>query len=160
MNSNESKERISNIAESLLTNKITVEMEVLPLMNLVTPTFYLVVKDGELYFVYLLQDHVVKTRSSHYEIQEILLVNTTEETLKMLLAKQISIYAAIDQTENKYRVGKVGKTLFPMKKVVNLKEVADRIPNKGYYLELDETLVSGILNGFERLLTNLEKGVD
>jgi hypothetical protein len=85
---------------------------------------------------------------------------TTEETLKMLLAKQISIYAALDQTENKYRVGKVGTTLFPMKKVVNLDEVSDRIPNKEYYLELDESLVSGILNGFERLLTNLEKDVE
>lgn len=156
----ESKERIRNIAESLLTNKIQDGLEVLPLMYLVTPTFYLVVYEEHLYFVYVLQDRTLVESRKAFEIKELLLVETNEETLKRLLARELSIYETLDQATSKYRVGNIGKLVFPMKEVVNLKEVADRIPNKGYYLELDETLVSGILNGFERLLTNLEKGVD
>ena len=158
--SNESKERLSFIAESLLNNKIQNVLEVLPLMNLVTPTFYLVVYEDHLYFVYLLQDRTLVGSRKAFEIQELLLVETTEETLKNLLAKDLSIYGALEQSTSKYRVGKIGKLVFPLKEVVNLKEVADRIPNKEYYLELDESLVKGILNGFERLLTNLEKDVD
>ena len=158
--SEESKERIRNIAESLLTNKIQDGLEVLPLMYLVTPTFYLVVYEEHLYFVYVLQDRTLVESRKAFEIKELLLVETNAETLKRLLARELSIYETLDQATSKYRVVNIGKLVFPMKEVVNLKEVADRIPNKGYYLELDETLVSGILNGFERLLTNLEKGVD
>lgn len=158
--SKESKERLSFIAESLLTNKITDEIEVLPLMNLVTPTFYLVVYEDQLYFVYMLQDRTLVASRKAFEIKELLLVETTEETLKNLLAKDLSIYDALEQSPSKYKVGKLGKLVFPLKELVNLNEIEDRIPNKEYYLELDETLVSGILNGFERLLTNLEKGVE
>lgn len=157
--SEESKERIRNIAESLLTNKIQDGLEVLPLMYLVTPTFYLVVYEEHLYFVYVLQDRTLVESRKAFEIKELLLVETNKESLKRLLARELSIYETLEQAESKYRIGNIGKLVFPMKEVVNLKEVADRIPNKGYYLELDETLVSGILNGFERLLTNLEKGV-
>lgn len=155
-----SKESISFIADCLLNNKIQKGLEVLPLMRLVTPTFYLVVYEDKLYFVYLLQDRKIVASRNAFEIQELLLVETTEETLKSVLAAELSIYGALEQSESKYWVGKVGATVFPLHEVVNMDEIGNRVPKKDYYLELDETLVSVILNGFERLLTNLEKDVE
>ncbi|MGM0220097.1 hypothetical protein [Enterococcus sp. AZ126] len=110
---------------------------ILPLICFSTPLFFITTQLDDVFFCYVLQNRALTDGNNSADIKELYISKTTFDLALEMLDRKISIYEALNKSEEKYRVGQIGRKVFPKKKVFNLTEIANRIPKKNYFLEIN-----------------------
>lgn len=118
-------------------NYISVEQtlsSIIPILSINKPILFLRRNGNNIYLVYTLEDRVLYKKGKKSTILEVLISKTDYDSVKKLMLSQESLHTILNKSEETFRVGKIGKTVFPKKEVRIFDEIADRIPEQGVNL--------------------------
>lgn len=110
---------------------------IIPLISFSEPLFFLTIQLNDIFFCYVLQNRALTDGNSRADIKEVYISKTTFDIALEVLENKISIYDALNTSVEKYRIGQIGRKVFPKKRVYNIEEIADRIPREKYFLEIN-----------------------
>lgn len=147
------EDEISIVLDNSMINKVP---NVLDFIKIDEPIFYATLYMESIFLSYVLQDRNMIRGNEIIDIKEMVAIETSFDTVIDLLNRKISIYESIEKAEQKYKKGKIGDKLFPMKKVLDISEISNKIPKKSYKLELQENMVSEYLKIIDTRKKRLE----
>lgn len=119
-------------------NKIKIHPLITLSQNLL---FFIDLGKNKFCLCYVLQDrHLLMSNNKSAHIKEILIAMTSKQELVSLINQDTSIYDTLNKNKEKYLIGKIADKIFPSYKIKDLNKIKDMIPDKNYFLELnDET---------------------
>lgn len=107
------------------------------LIELDEPIFKVVMNKSSIYFIYLLQDRFIHNNEHKVLIHEDFLSSTSVSNLLDLINNKISIYSALNLSNNKRRMGSIGDKDFNTIDVIDISDISNRIPQKNVFLNLE-----------------------
>ncbi len=113
-----------------------------PIISFSEPLFFVINYLDNVFLGYVLQNRTLVKNNERADIKEIFISKTDPQLILEMFNKTKSIYDVLNANQEKYRIGKIGDKIFKAKKIEDVEEISNRIPEKEYYLDLN--LISDI----------------
>lgn len=108
---------------------------IMPIIEISEPLFFTINFLGYTFAIYVLQNRTMLfSDNTKATVKELYISEVTIKQLINLFQKKISVYNFLDSPHEKYRLGQIEDKVFPPKKINNLSEIQDKIPDEKYTL--------------------------
>lgn len=129
----------------------------LPLITVDEPIFFAINYMENIFLGYVLQDRTMIKENRIIDVKELLVLESSFDTVIEMLTNKISVYETFNKSTRKYRKGKIGTKVFPEKSVQGLLEINDKIPKQEYKLKLNNNQKEFYLQILESRMKRLRK---
>lgn len=105
------------------------------LYEVAEPMLYSLQVNGKQHLIYVMQNRTILTEKGLATMYEVFLGESTTENIANLRATRTSILDALNNTENKQRIGVINNKVYPPKKIKDMAMVQHRLPQPNVNLE-------------------------